>query len=123
MSAPARELPLTVIGFPLRLGTKGAFSPISRETKAASGLLQISMSPGSPPATVFVTQDPSVGGFSGAPIIDTGKSYPTESGGIQFRQGVFKVYGMSIGTISDDTGGKLGVVVPSHFILEAMRMN
>ena len=67
-SAPQRERWLVVMGFPLALGTKGRFSPITIETKAASGLVRVKLDYMNTEATFFVLDKPSIGGYSGAPV-------------------------------------------------------
>ncbi len=119
-SAPPRFLTLTVLGFPLALGVSGKFSPISRETKAASDLLTTNRGDTKKPALFFVTQDPSIGGFSGAPVFDTGLPYSTE-GNMVLRSKTLQVVGIVHGTLSDDTGGKLGAVTPAYLLLELLQ--
>ena len=85
--APLRAITLTVLGFPLRLGVAKYFSPISRETKAASGLLELPRFDTKVMSTFFITQDPSVGGFSGAPVFDTRLPYSAENTGLSVEVG------------------------------------
>lgn len=119
--APSRSLTLTVLGFPLALGIGGSFSPISRETKPASGLITVKFDGENEPVEVFLTQDPSVGGFSGAPVFDTMLSTSGDGGGLTVRAGEPKLVGIAKGTLSDNTGGKMGAVVPSFFVVEAIK--
>ncbi|MGA2518411.1 MAG: trypsin-like peptidase domain-containing protein [Thermodesulfobacteriota bacterium] len=119
--APPRDAVLTVLGFPLALGVRESFSPISRETKAASGLLTIPQTGRT--TTYFLTQDPSIGGFSGAPLFDLKVPVWTPPRSIQIRGGGPQIVGVAVATISDDTGGKLGVIVPAFYawrILESL---
>ena len=112
---PSRSLRLTVVGFPLSLGIGKTVSPISRETMAASGPLDLQRFDNHVVSAFFLLQDPSVGGFSGAPVCDF--HLPSlYSGGITFRSGGITCYGLVHGTISDNTGGKFSAVVPSVFI-------
>jgi hypothetical protein len=115
-SAPPRHLTLTVVGFPLALGVSGKFSPISRETKPASDLLITKRGDTKRPALFFITQDPSIGGFSGAPVFDTGLPYSSDDAAIVLRGKTLQVVGIIHGTLSDDTGGKLGAVTPAHLL-------
>jgi hypothetical protein len=120
-TGPLRALTLTVLGFPLQLGVSEYFSPISRETKAASGLLELPRFDTKVISTFFVTQDPSVGGFSGAPVFDTRLPYSTEKVGMSIEMGVEpRIVGLVHGTLSDNTGGKMGAIVPSFLILETL---
>jgi hypothetical protein len=119
-SAPPRPLTLTVLGFPLALGVSGKFSPISRETKAASDLLVTKRADTKKPALFFITQDPSIGGFSGAPVFDTGLPYSSDEAAMVLRAKTLQVVGIVHGTLSDDTGGKLGAITPAHLLLELL---
>lgn len=118
--APARAKTLTVLGFPLELGTEGSFSPLSRETKASSGLLVMNRGDTKTPATFFITQDPSIGGFSGAPVFDLGLPY-SENGTFTLQPSNIRILGLVHGTLSDNTGGKLGAVVPAAYICELLK--
>lgn len=119
-SAPPRSMILTVLGFPLALGVEKVFSPISRETKAASGLLELKRADIHKPSIFFIIQDPSIGGFSGAPLFDTGLPYSTEKAAIYFDKREVRIVGLVHGTISDNTGGKMGAIVPSYYIVETL---
>ncbi len=111
----SREITITILGFPLQLGTQGLFSPISRETKPASGFLSLPRADTKNIATFFISQDPSIGGFSGAPVFDLGQ--PIQSTSKLIIRGMEpQVVGLVHGTISDETGGKLGAIVPSYQI-------
>ncbi len=117
--APSRDTVLTVLGFPLALGSSQSFSPISRETKPASGLLTI-------PKTgrltrYFLTQDPSIGGFSGAPVIDLKVPFWKSRRSLTIPGGSPQIVGIAAATISDDTGGKLGVIVPAFYIVRVLK--
>jgi hypothetical protein len=117
--APPRDAVLTVLGFPLALGVRESFSPISRETKPASGLLTIPQMGRT--TRYFLTQDPSIGGFSGAPIFDLKVPAWTSSRSLQIRGGSPEIVGVAVATISDDTGGKLGVIVPAFYIARILK--
>ena len=112
---PSRSLRLAVIGFPLSLGLGKTVSPITRETMAASGPLDLPRFDNHVVSAFFLLQDPSVGGFSGSPVCDF--HLPSlYSGEITFRSGGVICYGLVHGTISDNTGGKFAAIVPSIFI-------
>ena len=114
-AAPQRELFLTSIGFPLGLGTDGYFSPLTFESKASSGLLTLPRADTHTPQAFFALENPSVGGYSGCPVVDLSvfKSGPvtTYGSGPCF-------YGVMHGTISDHTGGKIAPVTPSLYVHE-----
>ena len=119
--APLRAKTITALGFPLQLGVSQYFSPISRETKAASGLLELPRFDTRVMSTFFITQDPSVGGFSGAPVFDTGLPYSAENVGLSVQVGAEpRIVGLVHGTLSDSTAGKLGAIVPAFIILEVL---
>jgi hypothetical protein len=123
-TAPQRERPLVVMGFPLALGTTGRFSPLTVEAKAASGLLRLKRPDTNTEATFFVIDRPSIGGYSGAPVFLMPWPYsddamlklvPRDS-----PDGKPKCFGIVSGTIGDDTGGKLAAIIPSVFAVRMM---
>ena len=120
-SAPPRPLTLTVLGFPLALGVAGKFSPISRETKAASDLLTIDRGDTKKGAFFFITQDPSIGDFSGAPIFDTGLPYSSDEAAMVIRSKKRQIVGVVHGNVEDKTRGKLGAVTPAYLLLDLIR--
>lgn len=111
--APERNKTITIIGFPFRLGATRFFSPISRDTQPASSLLEIEKK------IYFITQDPAVGGFSGAPVFDRRLAYNSDAG-IRIVSGDPILVGIVHGTLSDNTGGKFGAMVPGYLILETI---
>jgi hypothetical protein len=123
LEAPPRDRPLTVIGFPLGLGVVftgpgGKISPITRESKAASGLLTLPRADTKKPTEFFVLDSPSVGGFSGAPVFILPSAF-SQGAGIVFSAATLFV-GLVHGTASDDTGGKFALVVPSAFVTQTL---
>jgi hypothetical protein len=118
LEAPTRGQAITVIGFPLRLGAADVFSPISHEMRAASNVVTITSPLDGRPETVFIIDSPSVQGFSGAPLFKWplfDVSGSTISGG-----GQTQLLGLVQGTLSDNTGGKFGIVVPGAYIRETI---
>lgn len=109
--APSRDLPLVVMGYPLRLGTTGLVSPLSLETRAASGLISIKRFDTNKLATFILLQIPSASGLSGGPVFDVGR-LPI-NGGRNTDQENIGVVGLIHGVIWDKTGGKFAMVVPS----------
>lgn len=117
---PSRETPLTVMGYPLGLGVEGYISPLSIETRAASGLITMPRADNKQLATFILLQDPSIAGLSGGPVFDTGNSY-FEGRKMNVRSGV-SVVGLIHGVISDATGGKFAAIVPSTEILALLNL-
>lgn len=117
---PSRDISLTVMGYPLGLGAKDFVSPISIETRAASGFITLPRFDNMRKATFILLQDPSIGGLSGGPVFDTGKGY-FEGGSMTVRSGV-SVVGLVHGVISDKTGGKFAAVVPSTEISALLQL-
>ena len=118
---PSRSIPYVVLGFPVGLGVRDSFSPLSRKTKLSSGYVNFPRADTKTMASTFlVAQDPSVGGYSGAPLLDVGLSY-SEPGNVTIRGATLRLLGLMHGTISDGTGGKMAAIVPSYFILETLK--
>ena len=66
--SPYRDQVLTTIGFPLGLGVRGKFSPITRSSRAASNWLTYQRFDKKIETTFLFLDDPSVAGFSGSPV-------------------------------------------------------
>lgn len=124
LEAPNRERVLTTVGFPLGLGglTLGPdqrVSPLSRESRAASGLLTLARFDTKKPTIFFVLDNPSIGGFSGAPVLMLpGTVVSRDSFG--FTPPIGFCMGLVHGTIGDGTGGKLAAVVPVAYITQTL---
>lgn len=110
---PSRDVPLTVVGFPLSLGAARLFSPLSRESRAASGLLETPQGD-----RVFLLQDPSVGGYSGAPVFDLGGAVFTDT--TMTLHSARTCVGLISATLADETGGKFATVVPASYVLQLL---
>lgn len=110
---PSRDVMLTIVGFPLGMGwgqdTEGDFIPLTRKTRASSGFIN--------GGCIFLLEDPSVQGYSGSPIFDFLEPVNSMSR-IVIRSGGMACYGVVSSTFSDNTGGKMGAVVPTKLILE-----
>ncbi len=115
--APSREAQLTVIGFPKGLGVGARFSPLTLQTFAASGLFSHRRFDKAIDTPFFFLQDPSVGGYSGAPVYDV--SIRNLGGAVVTGDGT-RCYGLVHGTLGDETGGKLSAVVPIQAVLELL---
>ena len=124
LEAPSRDRPLTTIGFPLglgglALGPDHRVSPISRDSRAASGLLTLLRADTKQPAIFFILDMPTIGGFSGAPVFMLPSAF-SSGGGLLFSDQSGYCVGLVHGTLSDDTGGKLAMIVPVAYIVEAL---
>lgn len=121
VTAPSRDRPLTALGFPLMLGAVEHFSPISRESKPSSGLITLPRFDTKKPAIFFLLSDPSIAGFSGAPLLLTAAPFTTPDGKLAFSptKGIHCV-GIVHGTINDETGGKMAAITPSIYIIETI---
>jgi hypothetical protein len=108
---------LTTIGFPLSLGLSGKFSPITKSSKAASNLFRYRRFDKAIETTFLVLDDPSVQGFSGAPVYALSE---VSLGGVAFGTGQFACIGLVHGTLPDNTGGKFAAIVPSYFIIQTI---
>lgn len=113
---PSRDIIITIVGFPLGKGwgrqPDEEFAPLTRKTRASSGFIE--------GGTLFLLEDPSVQGYSGAPIFDlaepvTGASFYLPSGR------PLSCLGIVSSTFSDNTGGKMAGVVPTNCILDLIK--
>ena len=110
-TAPSRDEMLTTIGFPLALGIDTTFSPLTRESKVSSGMLRDNN------GAFFLMQDPSVNGYSGAPLFETGD---TRLQWDAFISGGIRCYGIVSGTYSDETGGKMSKIIPAFYACDVI---
>ena len=116
---PARTDDLLTVGFPLRLGVADStISPISKKSKPASDLI-INSDIGS----YFILDDPSVSGFSGAPIFYLSDPIVSRDK-TAYLPGVQHVYGLVKGTINDeqDKAGRFAVITPAYQIVDTIDM-
>lgn len=119
---PSLDVTLTVMGYPLGIGTEGFVSPLSIETKAASGFLTLPRFDTKQPATFILLQDPVVGGLSGGPVFDTGLSGFAPGGQIMRREAV-SVVGLIHGELLDRGIGKMAAVVPASEIVAMLELS
>lgn len=115
--SPDFELFLTTVGFPLQLGVQDKFSPIVTVSHPASGFFRYPRFDNEIEATFFILDDPSVAGFSGAPVFRLPR---VRMGGLSSGQGAFECVGLVHGTFNDKTGGKFAAVVPAKFVAETV---
>ena len=107
---PSRDVYVTALGFPLGLGAEGQFIPLSRESKVASGMLHDDN------GLFFLLQDPSVSGYSGGPLIQSGDSRVViTSTGPAVATGGGRCWGFVSATYGDETGGKMSRIIPAFY--------
>jgi len=109
----SRDYELTSIGFPQGLGTDGYFSPLTFRSYAASGFLTLQRADTGTDSTFFCLENPSMGGYSGCPVLDLGYS---NNGVISITKEKTICHGIMHGTMSDNTGGKIALVTPSFYL-------
>jgi hypothetical protein len=112
---PSRDTYVTVLGFPLGLGAEGAFEPLSLQTKLSSGLL----TDNNDGTRYFLLQDPAVNGYSGGPLFETGEGLRLP--GVTFDSKPWRCWGFVLGTLPDESGGKMARITPSFYAVELIR--
>lgn len=118
-SAPGLDIYLTTVGFPLELGVKDKFSPIVKVSHPASALFRHPRFDNNTEASFFILDDPSVAGFSGAPVF---KLPRIKIGVMSSGQGAFECVGIVHGTFNDPTGGKFAAILPAFYIVATIDM-
>lgn len=114
---PSRDDELTAIGFPNGLGVDGLFSPLTFRSYASSSFLTLNRADTQTPPTFFCLENPSVGGYSGCPVMDLGYMV---SGFITQTKDRSICHGIMHGTMSDNTGGKIALVTPMFYIKDLL---
>ena len=109
----SRDDEITVIGFPNGLGVAGKFSPLSFRSHLSSSLLTLNRFDNDIPTEFFCLENPSIGGYSGAPVFDLGYSIWGVATSTKEKT---IMHGIIHGTLGDDTGGKIAVVTPMYFL-------
>jgi hypothetical protein len=116
--SPKRETELLIIGFPQKiLNVDNKFSSVSKFVKASSDIVEIENEDDNTISKYILLDDPSIKGFSGAPVFVTPNFIDT---GFTIRYDLNRVLGMVSGTFADNTGGKFATLVPSKSIVEAI---
>ena len=108
-----RDVELTVVGFPSGLGIQGRFSPLTFRSYAASSFMTMPRADTQNPSDFFCLEQPSMGGYSGGPVLDLGYRI---MGAIETTDSDTKIKGVVHGTLSDATGGKLALVTPTYYL-------
>lgn len=106
----SRDDELTVIGFTNGLGIQGKFSPLTFRSHASSSYMTLCRADRRDILSdFFCLENPSIGGYSGAPILDLGYMV---TGNMTSTKEKTILHGIMHGTMSDETGGKLALVTP-----------
>ncbi len=117
--SPGADTVLTVVGYPLNLGTSGKFSPIMKSTHPASELFRHDRFDKRVETTMFVVDDPTVAAFRGAPVFQLPYA---RSGGVGVWQAKFACVGLVHGALTDRSGGKFTAIVPASYIAETVKL-
>lgn len=112
-SIASRDDEITVIGFPNGLGVSGKFSPLTFRSHPSSGLVTLKRADSDILTEFFCLENPSMGGYSGAPVLDLGYSI---WGNATSTKEKTILQGIVHGTMSDNTGGKIALITPMYFL-------
>lgn len=114
----SRDIELTAIGFPKGLGVKGKFSPLTFRSYPSSSFLQMPRADvNNKESDFFCLENPSVGGYSGGPLMDMGY---IKSPMIFQQYGETTIKGIIHGTILDNSGGKIAMITPTYYLKDLM---
>ena len=114
--------PAYVVGFPLGLGVLDKLSPVAKEAKIASKLTSIA-NPDIPIDLHFYLLDQALSqGYSGAPVFYIEDIMSGVMIGNQPMKGgeILHLLGVQSSALSDQTGGKISVVVPISYIWDIL---
>lgn len=123
LKAPNRLNDLTIMGYPLGLGvTPLSISPITRNTRSASDIVYFGRFDNGVINPFIVTDDPSIGGFSGGPVLEIRKA----GNGKSIQGEKVKVsptlIGLVHGNLASNTPGNFAAIVPAFQILETIKL-
>lgn len=117
-AAPAGSLELTVIGFALGLISEKDFTPLAKRSHAASPILRFGGEGIGDPIDLFLLDQPSMGGYSGAPVFAAAQVQLADAGQVTVVPP--RCVGLLSRTIADESSGQFAAVVPSIAIRRAM---
>jgi S1-C subfamily serine protease len=115
LAAPNERTELTLVGFPLGLGSSGRFSGFTKRTRPASGLFSFPRADNNELSTFFALEDPIAQGYSGGPVFDVSVY---NEGMITMTGRGTVCWGIAHATLYDNTGGKMGAVTPSYYLFD-----
>ena len=107
-SVPEREESISIFGSEEIIYYDRKFSPLSIEAKVGSDLTIQHNDFTNQIYNCFYIDKPSKQGFSGSPAFVIGESE--------------RCYGIATGTISDNTGGKMGIILHSFYIFDIINL-
>lgn len=113
----SRDDEITIIGFPNGLGVGGKFSPLTFRSHLSSGLVTLKRADRDIMTEFFCLENPSMGGYSGAPVLDLGYSI---WGNATSTKEKTIMHGIVHGTMSDTTGGKIALITPMYFLMDLL---
>lgn len=114
----SRDDEITVIGFPSGLGVQGKFSPLTFRSHLASGYLTLNRADRiNQFQDFFCLENPSMGGYSGGPVLDLGYSVWGMATSTKERT---ILHGIVHGTMKDDTGGKIALITPMFYLSDLL---
>ncbi|GAA3622913.1 trypsin-like peptidase domain-containing protein [Flavivirga jejuensis] len=121
VKAPNRLNDLTIMGYPLGLGINPlSICPITRNTRSASDIVYFGRFDNSISNPFIITDDPSIGGFSGGPVLEIHKTkHSVDFLGEKTRLAP-TIIGLVHGNLSQKPGG-FAAIVPSFQILETLK--
>lgn len=104
-----------ILGYPLSLGIAEKLSPLSKKAEISSSLTSI-YDPAIDPNLLFVLLDQDLAqGYSGAPVFISPELSIQDN---TILPGKTMLVGIQSMTMSDQTGGKISLVVPTQYLLE-----
>ena len=115
VTAISRDIELTCVGFPNGLGVEGKFTPFTFRSYFSSNIIELKYDESKEKSEFICLENPSVGGYSGGPIFDLGYQI---MGSLKTSRGKTRLFGIMFGTLKDETGGKLAVVTPIHYLTD-----
>ena len=114
----SRDCELTTVGFPHGLGADKTFSPLSFRSYASSGVVTLERNDSHTAQDFFLLEDASVGGYSGAGVLDLG--YRMVGGVAQQTSEGAVCYGIVHGTLADKSGGAMAAITPAYYLKDIL---
>jgi hypothetical protein len=113
-TVPRAAFDLVVVGFALGLFSETQFAPISKRFHAASDILQFRGEEMRRAADFFLLDQPTMGGYSGAPVFVAPQARLSPAGEVSCVEA--QCVGVVSQTIADEAGGHFAAVVPSTLV-------